>query len=45
LFRPAASKTGALTDNPMWKQDTYRLIQRRAANSGIKTRIGKGFDD
>jgi hypothetical protein len=24
----------------MWQQDAYRMIQRRAANAGIKTRIG-----
>jgi integrase len=34
----AAGKTGALTRNPMWQQNAYRVIQRRAA--GIKTRIG-----
>jgi hypothetical protein len=40
LFRTAAGKTGALTDNAMWQQDAYRMIQRRAADAGIKTRIG-----
>jgi site-specific recombinase XerC len=30
LFRTAAGKTGALTSNPMWQQDAYRMIQRRA---------------
>jgi integrase len=29
-----------LTRNPMWQQDAYRMIQRRAADAGIKTRIG-----
>jgi integrase/recombinase XerD len=29
LFRTAAGKTGELTCNPMWQQDTYRMIQRR----------------
>ena len=24
----------------MWQQDAYRMIQRRAADAGIKTRIG-----
>jgi hypothetical protein len=24
----------------MWQQDAYRMIQRRAAHAGIKTRIG-----
>jgi site-specific recombinase XerD len=40
LFRTAAGKTGALTRNPMWQQDAYRMIQRRADDAGIKTRIG-----
>jgi integrase/recombinase XerD len=40
LFRTAAGKTGELTRNAMWQQDAYRMIQRRAADTGIKTRIG-----
>jgi site-specific recombinase XerD len=40
LFRTAAGKTGALTGNPMWQQDAYRMIQRRAEAAGIRTRIG-----
>jgi integrase len=40
LFRTAAGKTGTLTENPMWQQDAYRMIQRRARPTGIKTRIG-----
>ena len=36
----AAGKTGALTRNPMSQQDAYRMIQRHAADVGIKTRIG-----
>jgi site-specific recombinase XerD len=40
LFRTAAGKTGNLTGNAMWQQDAYRMIQRRAAAAGIKTRIG-----
>jgi site-specific recombinase XerD len=40
LFRTAAGKTGELTGNPMWQQDAYRMIQRRAEAAGIKTRIG-----
>ncbi len=41
LFRTAAGKTGkTLTGNAMWQQDAYRMIQRRAATAGIKTRIG-----
>ena len=40
LFRTAAGKTGALTGNAMWQQDAYRMIQRRASDDSIKTRIG-----
>jgi Phage integrase family len=40
LFRTAAGKTGKLTGGAMWQQDAYRMIQRRAAAAGIKTRIG-----
>jgi site-specific recombinase XerD len=38
LFRTTGRKTGQ--QNPMWQQDAYRMIQRRAAVAGIKTRIG-----
>jgi integrase/recombinase XerD len=40
LFRTAAGKSGELTGNPMWQQDAYRMIQRRARAAGLKTRIG-----
>jgi site-specific recombinase XerD len=40
LFRTAAGKTGTLTGNAMWQQDAYRMIQRRASDASIKTRIG-----
>jgi integrase/recombinase XerD len=40
LFRTAARRSGALTRNPMWQQDAYRMLQRRARAAGIKTRIG-----
>ena len=40
LFRTAAGKTGELTRNAMWQVDGYRMIQRRAAAAGLKTRIG-----
>jgi integrase/recombinase XerD len=40
IFRTAAGKTGKLTTNAMWQQDAYRMIQRRTATAGIKTRIG-----
>jgi len=41
LFRTAETRTGdELTTKPMWQQDAYRMIQRRAEKAGIKTRIG-----
>lgn len=40
LFRTAAGRTGVLTENPLWQQDAYRMIQRRAKAAGIKTKIG-----
>ena len=38
LFRTTGRKTGK--QQAMWQQDAYRMIQRRAADAGIKTRIG-----
>jgi site-specific recombinase XerD len=38
LFRTTGRKTGQA--QAMWQQDAYRMIQRRAAAAGIKTRIG-----
>ena len=38
LFRTTGRKTGQ--PQAMWQQDAYRMIQRRAADAGIKTRIG-----
>jgi integrase/recombinase XerD len=38
LFRTTGRKTG--TQQAMRQQDAYRMIQRRAADAGIKTRIG-----
>ena len=38
LFRTTGRKTGQA--QAMWQQDVYRMIQRRAAAAGIKTRIG-----
>ena len=38
LFRTTGRKTGK--QHPMRQQDSYRMIQRRAADAGIKTRIG-----
>ena len=40
LFRTAAGRTGLLTAKPLWQQDAYRMIQRRAKAAGIQTRIG-----
>jgi site-specific recombinase XerD len=38
LFRTTGRRTGQA--QAMWQQDAYRMIQRRAAAAGIKTRIG-----
>jgi site-specific recombinase XerD len=38
LFRTTGRKTGQA--HAMWQQDVYRMIQRRAAAAGIKTKIG-----
>jgi site-specific recombinase XerD len=38
LFRTTGRKTGQA--QAMWQQDVYRMIQRRAAAAGIKTKIG-----
>jgi len=41
LFRTAETRAGdTLTPNPLWQQDAYRMIQRRAEKAGIRTRIG-----
>lgn len=41
LFRTATSRAGReLTENRMYQQDAYRMIQRRAEKAGIKTKIG-----
>ena len=40
LFRTIAGRTGQLTGNALWQQDAFRMIQRRAKEAGIKTRIG-----
>ena len=40
LFQTAAGKTGQLSGKPLWQQDAYRMIQRRAKAAGIQTRIG-----
>jgi site-specific recombinase XerD len=38
LFRTTGRKTGEA--HPMWQQDVYRMIQRRAAAADIATKIG-----
>jgi site-specific recombinase XerD len=38
LFRSTGRKTGQA--HPLWQQDAYRMIQRRATTAGIATRIG-----
>ena len=40
LFRTAVGRSGRLTAKPLWQQDAYRMIQRRAKAAGIRTRIG-----
>jgi site-specific recombinase XerC len=40
LFRPAAGRTGTLTDKSMNRVDAGRVIQRRAAELGLRVRIG-----
>ena len=41
LFRTTGRKTGQA--QAMWQQDVYRMIQRRAAAAGIKTKIGNHY--
>ena len=38
LFRSTGRKTGEA--RPLWQQDVYRMIQRRAAGADIATKIG-----
>ena len=40
LFRTMHGRTGQLSDQPMTQPDAYRMIQRRAAAVGIRTKIG-----
>ena len=40
LSRTPAGRNGVLTKSPMWQQDAYRMIQRRAVASDVATRIG-----
>ena len=41
LFRTVTNRRGnVLTENALWQQDAYRMIQRRAKAAGIRTKIG-----
>jgi integrase/recombinase XerD len=40
LFRSARGRTGELTGQAMHRVDAWRMIQRRAAELGLKVRIG-----
>lgn len=40
LFRTTEGQSGTLTERPMTRNDAYRMIRRRAAATGIKTKIG-----
>jgi site-specific recombinase XerD len=40
LFRSAIGRTGALTDKAMNRVDAWRMIQRRAAELGLRVKIG-----
>ncbi len=40
LFRSAAGRTGRLSDTSMAQADVFRMVRRRAAAAGIRTRIG-----
>jgi hypothetical protein len=35
-----AARPGALIKNALWQQGAYRVIQRRVAVAGIRTKIG-----
>jgi site-specific recombinase XerD len=40
LFRPAAGRTGILTDRPMHRIDAYEMVRRRTAEAGLKGKLG-----
>ena len=40
LFRSAAGRIGTLTEKPMSRVDAWRMIQRRAAELGMRVKIG-----
>ena len=33
-------RTGVLSDRPLDRKDAFAMVQRRAKNAGIKTKIG-----
>src|SRR3974390_2529093 len=39
LFRSAVGRTGVLTATPMNRIDAYRMVQRRAADLGMRIKI------
>jgi site-specific recombinase XerC len=41
LFRSTIGKTGILTGLPMHRIDVYRMIRRRAADTGLQVKIGR----
>jgi site-specific recombinase XerD len=40
LFRSAAGRTDMLTDKPMNRVDAWRMVQRRAADLGMRIKVG-----
>ena len=40
LFRTMQARTDHISDQPMTQPDVYRMIQRRATDAGIRTKIG-----
>ena len=40
LFRTSTGRSGKLNGTPMYQQDAFRMIRRRAGQAGIKTLIG-----
>ena len=41
LFRTARRKTGKLTTNPLFQQDAYRVIRRRAKAAGTRLPVSR----
>ena len=40
LFRSAVGRTGTLTETPMNRVDAWRMVQRRAADLGMRIKVG-----